>query len=113
MVIYTAALNPARVKAAASFHGAAVGTDKPDSPHLLIPETQAGFLFAIADNDDAKEPEEKNRLNAVLGARPQWHEVEVYQGAMHGWCPPDGRAYDEAAAEKAWGRMLALFKASL
>ena len=113
MVIYTAALNPGRVKAAASFHGASVATDKPDSPHLLIPETQAGFLFAIADNDDQKDPEEKNRLKTVLDPRPEWHEVEVYKGAMHGWCPPDGRAYDEAAAEKAWGRMLELFKASL
>ena len=112
MVIYTAALKPDRVKAAASFHGAGVGTGKPDSPHLLIPDTQAGFLFAIAENDDAKEPEEKNRLNAVLSPRPQWHEVEVYN-ALHGWCPPDGRVYDEAAAEKAWGRMLELFKASL
>ena len=113
MVIYTAALDSARVKAAASFHGASVGTDKPDSPHLLIPETGAGFLFAIADNDDQQNPEEKTRLNAVLTPRKQWHEVEVYKGAMHGWCPPDGRAYNEAAAEKAWGRMLELFKAAL
>src|SRR3546814_15544002 len=113
MVIYTAALDPARVKAAASFHGASVGTDKPDSPHLLIPGTQAGYLFAIADNDDQQNPEEKTRLNAVHDPRPQWHEVEVYKGAMHGWCPPDSRAYNEAAAEKAWGRKLELFKAAL
>lgn len=113
MTIYTAAENPARVGAAASFHGGGVATDKPESPHLLIPATNAGYLFAIADNDDEKEPEEKNRLNAILTPRKQWHEVEVYKGAMHGWCPPDGRAYNEAAAEKAWGRMLVLFKASL
>lgn len=113
MTIFTAAQSPARVGAAASFHGGGVGTDKPDSPHLLIPATNAGYLFAIADNDDQRDPEEKNRLNAVLTPRAQWHEVEVYKGAMHGWCPPDGRAYNEAAAEKAWGRMLALFKASL
>jgi len=113
MVIYTAARNPERVKAAASFHGASVGTDKPDSPHLLIPETKAGYLFAIADNDDQQNPEEKTRLKAVLDPRPEWHEVEVYKGALHGWCPPDGRAYNEAAAEKAWGRMLVLFKAAL
>ncbi|WP_428629568.1 dienelactone hydrolase family protein [Sphingopyxis sp.] len=113
MVIYTAAQTPARVGAAASFHGGGVGSDNPDSPHLLIPATKAGYLFAIADNDDQKDPEEKNRLNAVLTPRKQWHEVEVYKGAMHGWCPPDGRAYNEAAAEKAWGRMLELFKASL
>lgn len=113
MVIYTAALKPDRVGAAASFHGGGVGTDKPDSPHLLIPKTNAGYLFAIADNDDKEAPNEKVLLKAVLDPRKQWHEVEVYEGAMHGWCPPDGRAYNEAAAEKAWGRMLELFKAEL
>lgn len=113
MVIYTAALKPDRVGAAASFHGAGVGTDKPDSPHLLIPKTSAGYLFAIADNDDKETPNEKVLLKEVLAPRKQWHEVEVYAGAMHGWCPPDGRAYNEAAAEKAWARMLELFKAGL
>lgn len=113
MTIYTAALKADRVGAAASFHGGGVGTDKPDSPHLLIPGTKAGYLFAIADNDDKETPNEKVLLKAVLEPRKQWHEVEVYAGAMHGWCPPDGRAYNEAAAEKAWGRMLELFKASL
>ena len=113
MVIYTAALKPDRVGAAASFHGGGVGTDKPDSPHLLIPKTNAGYLFAIADNDDKETPNEKVLLKEVLAPRKQWHEVEVYAGAMHGWCPPDGRAYNEAAAEKAWGRMLELFKAEL
>ncbi|OWR00986.1 dienelactone hydrolase family protein [Sphingopyxis witflariensis] len=113
MTIFTAALKPDRVGAAASFHGGGVGTDKPDSPHLLIPGTNAGYLFAIAADDDEKAPNEKLRLKAVLEPRKQWHEVEVYAGTMHGWCPPDGRVYNEAAAEKAWSRMLELFKASL
>lgn len=113
MTIFTAALKPDRVGAAASFHGGGVGTDKPDSPHLLIPGTNAGYLFAIAADDDQKSPDEKILLKSVLDPRKQWHEVEVYEGTMHGWCPPDGRVYNEAAAEKAWGRMLELFKASL
>lgn len=113
MTIYTAAQVPDRVGAAASFHGGGVATDDVTSPHLLISATNAGYLFAIADNDDQKTPKEKDFLKAVLEPRKQWHEVEVYKGAMHGWCPPDGRAYNEAAAEKAWGRMLLLFKASL
>lgn len=113
MTIATAATLPDRIGAAASFHGGGVATDAADSPHLRIAATKAGYLFAIADNDDARDPGAKDRLNAVLADRPQWHEVEVYKGAMHGWCPPDGRAYDEAAAEKAWGRMLVLFAASL
>lgn len=113
MTIFTAALKPDRVGAAASFHGGGVGTDKPDSPHLLIPGTNAGYLFAIAEDDDQKTPNEKALLKAVLEPRKQWHEVEVYAGTMHGWCPPDGRVYNEAAAERAWARMLDLFKASL
>jgi carboxymethylenebutenolidase len=32
---------------------------------------------------------------------------------MHGWCPPDSPVYHEAMAEKAWGRMLALFERAL
>ena len=112
MTIYTAALKPDRVGAAASFHGASVATDKPDSPHLLIAASKAGYLFAIGEDDDKETPNEKVLLKAVLEPRPEWHEVEVYP-AQHGWCPPDGRVYNEAAAEKAWARMLELFKAEL
>jgi carboxymethylenebutenolidase len=112
MVVYTAALKPDRVRAAASFHGGGVGTDKPDSPHLLIPGTKAGYLFAIAEDDDQESPNEKVLLKSVLEPRPEWHEVEVYP-AQHGWCPPDGRVYNEVQAEKAWSRQLALFAAEL
>jgi carboxymethylenebutenolidase len=40
-------------------------------------------------------------------------EVEVYAGTMHGWCPPDSQVYNHDQAEKAWSRMLALFKTAL
>lgn len=112
MAVVSAATLPDRIGAAASFHGGGVGTDKADSPHLLIGGTKAAYLFAIAQDDDAKDPAEKDRLKSVLAARPQWHEVEVY-AANHGWCPPDGFAYDEAQAEKAWGRLLAMMTAAI
>ena len=107
--IRAAAALPDRVGAAASLHGAGVATDAPDSPHLLAPKTKAQFLFAIARNDDAEDPESKNRLKEAFGDRA---EVEVYP-AEHGWVPPDSPRYDEAQAEKAWARLLALFDGAL
>ena len=108
-----AAAFPNRVGAGASFHGASLATDKADSPHLLVPKMKAQYLIAIADNDDQKEPEAKNQLRAAFDAAKLKAEIEVYKGAQHGWCPPDSRAYNEAMAEKAWSRMLALFKTAL
>jgi carboxymethylenebutenolidase len=107
--IRAAAALPDRVGAAASFHGAGVATAAPDSPHLLAPDTKAVFLFAIAQNDDAEDPESKNRLKEAFG---DVAEVEVYP-ADHGWVPPDSPRYDEAQAEKAWARLLALFNGAL
>lgn len=113
LVLRTAAAVPERVAAVASFHGGGLATDKPDSPHRLIPNTKAQFLIAIADNDDAKEPETKNVLRAAFAEARRPAEIEVYAGAKHGWCPPDSRVYDHTQAEKAWDRLLALFGRAL
>ena len=101
--------NAARVDCRHVFHGGGLVTDKPDSPHLLIPATKAQYLIAIAANDDARAPGDKTVLRAAFAKAARPAEVEVYDGTMHGWCPPDSRVYDMAAAEKAWNRMLALF----
>jgi carboxymethylenebutenolidase len=109
----TAATLPDRIGAAASFHGGGLVTDKPDSPHLLVPKMKAHYLFAIADNDDQRDPKAKDALREAFAAANLPAEIEVYKGAQHGWCPPDSAVYDEAQAEKAWERMLALFKTAL
>ena len=109
----TAAALPDRVGAGASFHGAGVATDAPDSPHLLVPKMKAQFLFAIAENDDQRDPKAKDLLREAFDKAGLPAEIEVYQGTMHGWCPPDSRVYNEAQAEHAWSRMLALFKKAL
>lgn len=113
LVMRTAAMLPDRIGAAASFHGGGLVTDKPDSPHLLIPKIKAHFLIAIASNDDAKQPDAKVTLKNAFSEAKLPAEVEVYAGAMHGWCPPDSHVYNQEAAEKAWGRLLALLKAGL
>jgi len=108
-----AAAMPERIGAGASFHGGGLATDKEDSPHLLAPAMKAGFLIAIAENDDKRIPEEKSLLREAFDAAGVEAEIEVYEGTMHGWCPPDSAVYNEAQAERAWSRMLALFERRL
>ena len=103
-----AAAVPGRVGAAASFHGAGLTTDKPDSPHLLLARSQASYLIAIAKGDDAREPASKDTFRAAAAAAGRPAEIEVY-GAEHGWCVPDAPSYNQAEADRAWTRMLALF----
>jgi len=109
----TAAALPDRVGAAASFHGGGLVTDQPDSPHLLVPQMKAQYLFAIAANDDENQPEAKDVLRAAFAQASLSAEIDVYDGAMHGWCPPDSQVYDESKAERAWSRLLALFTRAL
>ncbi len=108
----TAASMADRVGAAASFHGGGLVTQNPDSPHLLVPQMKAQYLFAVAENDDEREPDAKNVLRDTFAKANLQAEIEVYPAA-HGWCPPDSQVYEEAQAERAWSRMLALFERAL
>ena len=56
----------------------------------------------MAGNDDENPPEAKTTLRDAYTAVGITAEIEVYEGAMHGWCPPDSQVYDEAQAERAW-----------
>jgi carboxymethylenebutenolidase len=112
-VLRLAAAMPDRIGAGGSFHGGGLATDEPDSPHLLAPKIKAGLLIAIAENDDARDPEEKARLREAFDAADVDAEIEVYEGTQHGWCPPDSSVYNEEQAERAWSRLLALFEREL
>ena len=113
IIMRTAAAVPNRIGAAASFHGGGLVTDKPDSPHLLIPKTTAHVLHAIAENDDEKTPDAKGVLKEAYTAANLPAEIEVYEGALHGWCPPDSAVYNKEQAERAWSRLLNLYKTAL
>lgn len=115
--VRTAAAVPARVKAAASFHGGGLVTNRqnPEDPNLpikLLPATQASYLIAIAKNDDAQAPDEKDQLKAAAEAAGRPAEIEVYQGD-HGWTVADSPVYNEAEAERAWTNLLELYETAL
>ena len=113
-VLRTAATLPERVGAGVSFHGGFLVTDKPNSPHLLAPRIKARLYFAIASDDDKREPEVKNMLKEAFAAANVRAEIEVYPNALHGWCVPDSKAAENKQdAERAWAKLVALYKAAL
>lgn len=119
LVMRTAASLPDRIGAGASFHGGGLVTDKPDSPHLLAPKMKAHMYIGVASNDDSRQPEAKDKLKEAFAAAHVTAEVEVYSDALHGWCVPDmptqaGKPiYNKPDAERAWAKLLALYKAGL
>jgi carboxymethylenebutenolidase len=113
MAFRTSAAVPDRVGAVATFHGGGLVVDAPNSPHLQASKTKAQFLIAIADNDDKRAPKDKDVLKETFAKANLPAEIEVYTGAAHGWCPPDTSVYNEAQAEKAWSRLLALYGKAL
>jgi carboxymethylenebutenolidase len=108
----TAAARPDRIGAVATFHPGALVTDKPSSPHLLIPRTKAAFLVIIAKNDDEQLPKEKHVLRSAFAAAHRSATVEVSM-ANHGWCVAGSPSYDEKEAERAWAELLPFYRASL
>ena len=113
MVMRTVAAVPDRLGAGGTFHGGGLATDADNSPHLLIPDTNASMLHCVAENDDERNPEAKVTLRESYAAAGLSAEIEVYTGTLHGWCPPDSQVYNEAQAERAWGRLLNLFETAL
>jgi carboxymethylenebutenolidase len=118
LVVRTAAAVADRIGAGASFHGGGLVTTSPESPHLLAPKIKARMYFAVASNDDQRQPEAKDKLREAFEAAKVPVEVEVYS-SLHGWCVPDmpqqnGKPiYNKADAERAWTKLLALYKAAL
>jgi len=73
----TAAAVPDRVGAVASFHGGGLVTAQPNSPHLQAAKSKAQFLVAIADNDDARSPNDKTTLKETFATAKLTAEIEV------------------------------------
>jgi carboxymethylenebutenolidase len=119
LVFKTAASQAGRVGAGATFHGGGLVTDQPSSPHLLIPKMKSHMYIAIAASDDTRQPDAKDKLKAAFTDSKVPAEVTVYDGMIHGWTvrdmpKQDGKPiYNQPEAERAWGKLLELYKASI
>jgi carboxymethylenebutenolidase len=112
MSLTAAGTFPARIAAAASYHGGRLATDAPDSPHLLAAKMKARVYVAGAIDDPSFPDDMKRLLQEAFVKAGVDHTIETYP-AKHGWVFRDMPVYDAAAAERHWQTLLALFDATL
>ncbi len=113
MAMRAAALRPAKIVAAASFHGGGLYTDAPTSPHLVLPRIKARLYFGHAVEDRSMPAEAIEKFDRALAAWGGKYKSEVYEGAHHGWTTAGAPAYNQAQADRAFEKLTALFAEAL
>jgi carboxymethylenebutenolidase len=104
---------PDRVVAAASFHGAALASDKADSPHLLARQMRGKLYVGVAAIDPGFPAEQQERLEGALREAGVDYTLETYEHARHGFAVTGHMVYDRDASERHWAKLLELFRGTL
>jgi carboxymethylenebutenolidase len=112
MSLTAAGTYPNRIAAVATYHGARLATDAPESPHRLAPKIKARVYVAGAIEDPSFTDAMKARLEEALTEAHVAHTIETYP-ARHGWVFRDMPVYDAAASERHWRTLVALFDETL
>ncbi|MFC5252127.1 dienelactone hydrolase family protein [Streptomyces nigrescens] len=109
LAMRTAAAHPGLVAAVANFHGP-VGADGPDS-HRLLSKLTAQVHLGHAETDMT--PEALGELNQALDAAGVDYTSEIYPGTLHGFTMSDTDAFNPAALQHHWDRLLPLLNRTL
>jgi carboxymethylenebutenolidase len=104
---------PERMAACAAAYGTDIVTDQPDSPHLLIRHIQAEMYYGFAEHDELVAENVMPALHQEFETHGVVHELEIYPGTRHGFCFPQRDVYVEAAAERYWSKLFALYRRTL
>ncbi len=110
-VLRTIADHADRFRAGVGFHPSYTVTDEDDSPHLAVPAFTGSIYLGYGADDTMQSPESQQALIDMVEAHPHG-EVEIHEGANHGYSVP-GRAYHDPAADRSYERALALFDEEL
>ena len=110
----TAAAQPERIAAAASFHGGGLyKANDPGSPHLVLPQVAARLYFGHAVEDASMTAEDIAHFEQALVGWGGRYASEIYDGASHGWTVPDNPAFNPAQAERAFRKLTELLAETL
>jgi carboxymethylenebutenolidase len=106
LAIRTAAAHPGQVAAVAGFHSP-VGAGGPD----LLSKLTAQVHFGHAETDIT--PEALGELNQALDAAGIGYTSEIYPRTVHGFTMSDTDAFNPAALQRHWDRLLSLLGRTL
>ncbi|MFI9274605.1 dienelactone hydrolase family protein [Kitasatospora sp. NPDC052896] len=106
LAMRTAAAHPGQVAAVAAFHGP-VGADGPNLFSKLTAQVHLGH----AEGDMTLEA--LGELNQALDAAGVSYTSEIYPGTIHGFTMSDTDAFNPAALQRHWDRLLPLLGRTL
>lgn len=112
-VVAAAGTFPDQIGAGASLYGPRIVTDQPESPHLLADRIKGELYLGYAEHDPYVKDNEIPDLEAALDAHGVTYTLETHPGTEHGFCFPERPAYAQAAAEKVWDTIFAMFQRTL
>ena len=112
VALHAAAERPDAVRAVASYHGAWLATDAPDSPHRLLPKVKAQLYFGHASGDPICPPSMIETLEHALDAAGNDYRSEMYPSG-HGFSVKGQPTYSEACTARHWQTLLDLLETSL
>lgn len=98
-------------RAGVGFHPSYTVTDDDDSPHLAVPGLQGSIYLGYGAEDTMQSPASQQALIDLVQARPDG-EVEIHDGADHGYSVP-GPRYLASAADRSYEKAKELFEREL
>lgn len=112
-VTAAAASHPDRIGCFASYYGTRLITDKSDSPHLRLADISAEGYYSFAEHDTYVPLDQVAAFEKLLASAPFPSRSEIEPGTHHGYAFSDRGNLNEAAREKHYERMLAMFRRHL
>jgi carboxymethylenebutenolidase len=111
--LYAAATMSDRVKAAASFYGVRLVTDKQTSPHAHLSDVKGEIYVACAEHDDYVPMSMVDEFEAAMSASGVSGRLERFWGMHHGFAFTDRPQHDADGEKRHWDAIFDLFDRNL
>ena len=98
-------------KAGVGFHPSYTVTDDDDSPHLGVPGVEGSIYLGYGSEDTMQPVDGQQALIDIVQARDDG-EVEIHDGADHGYSVP-GPRYHQVAADRSYEKAREVFAREL